>query len=1445
MKKGILNTILVLLLVQAVKAQTPVADFSGSVLSGCAPLRVNFKDLSTGDPKYWDWEFTDGGSFSQLANQQNPGITFNQPGTYSVTLVVRNQSGVNAVTKTGYITVYPSPTADFRADITTACLPATIQFTGTASTTVGTISEWSWDFGDGGTSNQQNPQHTYTETGYFNVALTVTSSNGCSRRVSRGRYIRMVSGIVADFVNTPSAACTPPFGVAFTNESSGPGRLTYTWNFGNGSTADSANPVVNFATDGDYAVQLIAQSNYGCKDTVQKTVTVTTYAAGFSSPDSSCLVEPVHFANTSAAGGASLLWDFGDGTQSSEPNPVKTYGAAGSYTVKLISNYAHCSDSVSKTIKITPKAAVDFTAVNNLGCGVPLEVQFQNNTPGAVSWLWDFGDGNTSTAQNPSHTYTSVASYDVTLTVTTANGCGNTITKPRFVRVIPTTVRIITAVDEGCVNAVTVHPVTEIRTVDAIDSYLWDFGDGITSTNPTPTHTYTGTGVFPMKVTVTTVDGCTVTTPPHYVRVGTPPSTADFTFDNTGNCVSDSVKFYGTSSGANEWLWDFGDGETSDEQNPVHLFRDTGMVTVKLTPFNNGCPGPAITKADIFHKDAPVANFGFEVNCSNPLLVKFTDSSIVDASLGTPIYQWDFGDGQASTDQHPPGHTFPASGQYNVQLTVINGSCTAVYVRQIDLFSVNADFTLPSAAMCKNTQLVFNSVEDTSRIASYTWFVDAEAVRNEPSFDTVFQSPGNRLLELTVTDKNGCSATESKTLQVKGPTAQFTSFAAVNCGSDAVSFTDESTPSGTAIAEWLWDFGDNTTQTFSAPPFTHQYADTGTYAVKLTVKDADGCVDAFTLADPVKISAPKAYFGAVQTLFCPGMPLAFNDSSSGKGLTYAWDFGNGQTATAQNPSNIYADGKYSVKLVVTDSLGCSDSLTRTDYIDVRTPVAAFEATDTSSTCQLLEAKFFNRSENYESFYWDFGDSTNSTLAEPRHFYDVYGSYVVKLYVTGYGGCVDSAVGEVNVYDPLAYTRINYTVPPSPICNEVPIAFNIVTPPGTKFQFAFGDGDIDSSGQTVLNHLYDYPNTYRPSVALVDAQDCRVSVSGPTPINVRGAVPAFNIDKKQFCDSGTIFVTNYTISNDPVVSQLWNFGDGQTSIDKTPPAHIFPQAGLYPVSLTATTQSGCERTYTDTVRVYRTPNPVIAAGDITCISRAIAFNGSLAQPPDTAILWNWSFGDGRTSAERNNTISYDNPGNYTVTLTATNNFGCKDMATHPLMVAPLPVITTQNVVIPVGGEIVMPVSYSSGISHYTWTPPDGLSCTSCPAPLAKPKVTTTYHIQVTDSNTCSNAADIMVEVVCKTENYFVPNTFSPNGDGMNDVFYPRGRGLASVQSMKIYNRWGQLVFDRRNFSANDPTKGWDGKMGNQAVPPDVYVYMVEFICENAQIVPMKGNVTLIR
>lgn len=1443
MEKGILNTIVILILFQAVHAQMPVANFSASKISGCAPLSVTFRDESGGDPKYWDWDLGNG----QLAKVKNPSTTYSQPGTYSVTLVVRNQNGVDAITKTEYITVYSSPViSTLSADLTTACLPATIQFTGNASTEVGTISDWLWDFGDGSSSTQQNPNHTYTETGFYSVSLTVTSSNGCSRRVSRGRYIRMVAGISADFVNTAAAECRPPFGIAFTNESSGPGQLNYSWDFGNGTGSTDADPQAGYAADGDYLVQLIAQSKYGCSDTVRKTVSVVTHTADFDAPDSICVVKPVSLLNHSSPGASTWLWDLGDGTQSADRNLVKTYKTPGDYTVSLISRFDNCADTVTKSINITPKASVDFTATNHVGCSTPLTVQFQNSTPGVISWFWEFGDGQTSTEQNPVHTYTSVSSFDVRLTVETANGCGNSITKRAFVRVIPTTVKITTDLEEGC-TGMTVHAGTDVKSIESVSGYFWDFGDGSSSTLPSPVHTYNTAGTFPMTVTVTTVGGCSVTSVPRMIRVGAPPSGADFSFDNSdGDCVSDTVRFFGTTVGANQWLWDFGDGQVSNEQHPKHLFRDTGMVTVTLTPLYNGCPGTPVTKANLFRKNAPVAAFDYSINCNQVLEVAFINKSITETLHGDNHFLWTFGDGATSNEENPGTHSYASPGNYTVQLTVSNDSCTSVYIKRINLVAPNADFTYRNGAVCKNTPLSFEPVEDSAKIATYNWMMEGILIGDERNVDTIFTTPGDRILQLTVTDNNGCISTLSKTIAIKGPVAKFSVPSLLHCGTDAVVFTDE-TVTTSPITEWSWNFGDGIAQKFTSPPFTHPYADTGRYLIRLSVKDADGCTDNFTLTDSITVSAPVALFGAAQTMYCTGLPLTFTDSSRGGGLSYWWDFGDGNTATGQNPDNTYADGKYSVSLVVTDHYGCKDTLTKTDYIEVTTPVAAFESTDTSSVCQLLETKFFNRSKHFESFYWDFGDGTTSTLSDPRHFYDDFGNYEVRLFVTGFGGCVDSAVGRVNVYDPVAFTKITYPGPYTQ-CNELMVDFTFTVPPGVDYKFAFGDGQVDSSGQTTLSHLYNYPNTYRPAVMLTDAQDCRVNVPPPSAlpsISIKGAVPIFNVDNTQFCDSGMVFLTNYSISNEPIIGQVWDFGDNQTSADKNPPPHNYPRPGLYPVSLTVTTQSGCQQSFVDTVSVYRTPDPVISLDDITCLDRSVVLNGHLAHPPDTAMLWNWNFGDGRTSAERNNEITYQSPGTYNITLTAANHFGCKQTTSQTLTVVPLPGITTQNVVIPVGGSIPLPVSYSGGGSSYTWTPSEGLSCTACPFPVANPKYTTTYQVQVTDSNTCVNTAEILVEVACKTENYFVPNTFSPNGDGVNDVFYPRGRGLASVQSMKIYNRWGQLVFERRNFTANDPAQGWNGKRGGQALPPDVYVYAIEFVCENAQIIPMQGNVTLIR
>ena len=178
--------------------------------------------------------------------------------------------------------------------------------------------------------------------------------------------------------------------------------------------------------------------------------------------------------------------------------------------------------------------------------------------------------------------------------------------------------------------------------------------------------------------------------------------------------------------------------------------------------------------------------------------------------------------------------------------------------------------------------------------------------------------------------------------------------------------------------------------------------------------------------------------------------------------------------------------------------------------------------------------------------------------------------------------------------------------------------------------------------------------------------------------------------------------------------------------------------------------------------------------------------------------------------------------------------------------PLPAINiVADPVIILGTGTTIPVTYSPNAMAYSWTPPTSLSCANCPTPYANPKFTTKYNVLVTDSNGCKSSRDITITVVCNNNNYFIPNTFSPNGDGTNDVFYVRGRGLERVQSMRIFNRWGQVVFERMNFQANDPASGWNGMINGKPADPDVYVFVIELICENATIIPYRGNVALIR
>jgi len=1436
-------TLLFCLLAFVSYAQVPSANFTAPLVSGCSPLVANFQDQSTGNPTSWLWDFGNGAT----STLQNPSTTYFNPGTYTVRLTVTNANGSNTLTRTDYITIYGKPSVNFTVNDSTACFPHRAQFTDLSTPATGTTnSAWLWDFGDGTQSTQQNPLHVYTASGNYTVTLKVTNDKGCFSVRTKTAYIQVASGASANFSNTQPMVCQPPFNVSFTNNSSGPGTLTYFWDFGDGNTSTQQSPNHTYTSTGNYTVTMAVTSTNGCSDTLRRVnlFSFQNTSTSFTAPDSICVNSVVSFNNASTPTPTSSAWDFGDGTNSTQINPSKIYTTVGTYTVLLVNNYGYCSDSATRTIKVLPRPVANFNATNTTKCQPTLTVNFQNLSTNAISWNWDFGDGNTSTQQNPSHTYTNYGTFNVTLIVTNTSGCTDTLRRNGLVQIIRPQITIPSLPQQGCIPY-TISPVANITTLDAVTSYLWDFGDGNTSTQQNPTNTYTAQGTYTVTLTITTSTGCTETlTLPGAVRVGRKPN-VNFTAVPNPVCAFQSVQFTDLTNEGDQWLWLFGDGGTSSQQNPLYQYSDTGLFDVTLFVTNNGCRDSLLI-TDFIRIKPPIARFGYRNNCGNPMQFNFIDSSI-----GATSWFWEFVDGTTSTLQNPV-HVFSALGTYNVKLTVGNDTCSHSFTRVIRVIDEMPDIVADRVTACRIANINF-SVPNVfgPNLVLYEWdFGDGSTTTSTgQNISHSYVNSGVYTVRLITTDIYGCRDTVIKTnyIRVTGPTANFDASNNVGCKNRLVTFTDLSQSDGISnIVRWKFDFGDGMTQTYtSGGPFTHLYANAGIFDVKLVVTDASGCSDSLLTQQRVITTDPVPDFIASDTLTCPGRTVTFTNNSNAINYTSSWSFGDGNTSTANSPSNVYTTtGTYTVRLIIRDQYGCSDTLTKPLYIKVDLPAASFTVNDSISACTPFEVQFTNTSQYYVSSMWNLGGGT-STMTNPIQYYTIPGVYPIQLVVTSPGGCTDTATGTIRVFDTVG-TRISYL--PLNGCKPLSVDLDAFTNAPMTYTWDLGDGTIINNDTTSINHIYNFFGDFVPKVIMTDPSGCIIPVTGPDTIRIIGATVDFGLDKTLFCDSGFVRFTDSTTYNDSIVRYDWNFGDGVTS-NLQNPTHQYNTPGFYTVTLSVRTRAGCTDAMQlpNVIKIAESPDISVSGDSIICVNDFIQHLGVFERPDTGMIRWSWQFPNGNNGSIQNPPRQqYITAGTFLVNTTVIDSDGCTDTATKRIIVNPLPVITMPSTLTMQSGfPVTIPATYSSNVATWNWQPPATLSCADCPQPIASPKFNTKYTVSVVDSNSCKNTSEIQVIVICKNANVFLPNTFSPNGDGSNDMFYIRGRGLERVKSLRVFNRWGEIVFEQQNFPVNNPMYGWDGKYKGNKPHPDVYVYQVEVFCENSQIIRFEGNVALIQ
>ncbi len=1343
---------------QNVQAQAPTASFSMSNSSGCSPVVVNFTDNSTGSPTSWSWDLGNG----VFSSAQNPSTTYFTAGTYTVILTATNANGSSK--DTNYITVYPAPSISFIGDSLLSCPPKTVSFTN--NTVIGGSSAtYLWDFGDGDTSTSVSPTHIYTGTGNYNVTLVVSNNQGCTSTLTKSNYVKVDTIPSPNFTTANSSSCTLPFSVTFSNTSTG--ASSYYWDFGNGNTSTATNPSTTYTSAGSYNVKLVATNSSGCTDTIVKTayINVGSLSAAFTkSTSSACLGQSVNFTNTTAPGPGLSIWHYGDGSIDTSTNATHSYSSTGTYTVKLIEVFSNCTDTATQTITVLQSPTAQFASSDTVGCGTNFSASFTNASVNANSYAWSFGDGNTSTATNPTNTYSALGVYNVKLIATSSNGCKDSITKSSFIKNIAPTGQVVSQAYYGCAPINIAFDVYVDSPLYA-NSYTWNYGDGTGTTScsncAATHHTFNSSGTYTITATYNTSASCADTVQTT-ITVGTVP-TSGFTALPTTVCTSDTVNFTNSSSGADSYEWHFGDGTQSGSTNPAHLYNTPGVYTVSLVAMDHGCRD-TFTRNNYITVSGPTASFSSAYTCSNRLSYTFTDQS----SNGD-VYLWEFGDGSTSSQVGNVSHTYASGGSYTVRLTVTDTTtgCSDAMTITLGVYDLNADFTADDTTVCANDVIKFTAASSVI-ISQYKWNFNDGNIKNRTGnkVQHAYANGGYHDVTLIVSDTAGCTDTLTKNNYIRagGASVAFGGTPTSGCAPLNVAFTDSSSGNaGYTITRREWSYGDGSPiDTVAGTTTSHIYTQATGYHVKLTITDAGGCKSAVTKLGYINTTKPTASFSSIDTTVCIGDTVSFSNSSTyvSSSMTYVWDFGDGTTTTSDNPKHVYnASGSYTVRLITTSTLGgCKDTITRNSYITVEQPTAAFAMSDTVANCPPASINMTNSSSGASSYAWTFGNNTTSSLTNPTAIYTYPGTYQVKLIATSAAGCKDSISKNMVVYGPTG--TFSYSAPIG--CNPMTVNFSASSSNTTAYIWDMNNGYTQTTSGNTFSYTYTQGGYYIPKLILSDGASCLVPIVGSDTIKVDYIDGDFSYSSTPVCDSGSVQFTDTVLNTISTVdTRSWNFGDGGTSTAHNP-SHTYTSSGTYTVTLIISNSTGCKDTIVKQVTIHTAPNisitPTTASicqGDTTGIQLTASGGASYTWANATTLSCSTCYDP---VAKPTTTTSY--------VVTGTDTIGCSSKDTVSITVNPKPVISTSaNTTICNGSSTVIS---ASGANTYTWSPTTGLSCTTCNNPTASPSTTTTYTVIGSNAFGCKDTGDVTVNVVTKPVVSAGTNRSICNGDSVTLV-----------------------------------------------------------------------------
>jgi len=1068
----------------------------------------------------------------------------------------------------------------------------------------------------------------------------------------------------------------------------------------------------------------------------QDSFTVVVSTLDFDFIVDTCNGNTLCFALQDMADFDTVTWDFAGTGTSTATAPCHTFPAAGSYVVAATITLGNCSKTVSRTVAIDAVPVAGFELAYDPNRCTGLAVAITNTAMGNnLRYAWYRNGALLSQVANPPPLVLEAVdqseTYELRQVVT--NDCA-TITDTVVVEPLPVS-RLGIDQNQYC-SGDTILLANVSR--GNPDQYAWYLNDQLISTDSLePVIAYTTEVADTLAICLVITNTCGSDTLCQPVVVVPTNVRAFFNTFPLVVCVGDSVNFVNFATSGVPVVYDFGDGNTTTESNPVYTYASPGVYTVTQQAF--GCGTDRFSKP-VTVVERPVAQW------ENPAFGCPGDAlRFRNTSVGITQTSWDFGDGSPNSSETAPLHVFQEPGTYQVCLTVFSTAattCSATLCQPVQIFAPPAAGFVFTDSLCLGAAITLTSTAVGDNLTCNYRLGDgnnsADCVTNH-----VYATPGAFAVTQIVQDDNFCTDTLTLPVYVRDLPLPAFRFATMNgCFPDSIHFTNESLRADS----YRWDFGDGTTSTLTHP--IHLYPAAGTYTVTLTAIAGGICQAELTQSITID-PTPTAILQTATATVCAGVPLAFASSSTGPVASLRWDFGDGLTSFADNLSHTFADaGVYTVELLVTGSSGCADTARQT--ITVFPPVAA-----------------------------------TASIQEVR--------------------CAGGNDGSIDL---------------STWSGTAPYSYN------------WSNGAATADIENLVAGTY--------TVNLIDVNNCRwdTTLLLAEPPALTATIETTNVSC--FAGSDGRLVVGGIVGGTEPYQLSWNTGSAANAINNL-------LAGTY--TLLLTDAQGCTQL---TEVPLAQPDPLTFRDSVLHISCYGENDGAIVLT-DVAggtfpylVLVNGN----DYSAGGINVTRFDNlgPGSYDLQLL--DSKGCPAFADYEVF-EPDP--TALNVVedtvrIGLGETVTFTTDYTANVPTFSWFPADQVDCADCPEPTAQPFYDTFYELTMTNENGCTNRDTVLV-LVDGSRDIFLPDAFTPNLDGRNDIFRVRSanpQAIVEIQSFQIFDRWGGLLFEARNFPPNDRAYGWDGKMGDADVAPGVYVYQVTVRYVD-QVAPERfsGDVLLLR